>query len=111
MRRVLVMIAVLAWTLTGCGSPAKAEPVSIPVTLAAGGANPSGGRCEAKLGATVTVTVTSDRDDEIHVHGYDVSLPVKAGQTATATFTADKTGRYEVEAHHPALLICTLDVR
>jgi FtsP/CotA-like multicopper oxidase with cupredoxin domain len=48
-------------------------------------------------GEKVTLTITSDQPDEIHLHGYDLSKATTPGQTSIIEFTADKTGRFELE--------------
>ena len=45
----------------------------------------------------VTIKVTSDTDGELHLHGYDIPIEVKAGETVSHTFTADKTGNFLIE--------------
>jgi len=47
------------------------------------------GRVAVPLGSTITLEVTSDTTDEVHLHGYDVSVPVAPGAPASLTFTAD----------------------
>ncbi|MCD0448434.1 hypothetical protein LO762_04365 [Actinocorallia sp. API 0066] len=61
-------------------------------------------------GTKVRITVTADADDELHVHGYDKSAALKAGEPATVEFTADVSGRFEVETHGAHLLLFTLQV-
>jgi len=45
----------------------------------------------------VTMKITSDTDGEVHLHGYDLSFQVKAGQVVSETFKADKTGDFPIE--------------
>ncbi|MEN0069657.1 MAG: hypothetical protein AAGC63_01485 [Propionicimonas sp.] len=66
---------------------------------------------EVGKGDTVEFVITSDRDDEIHVHGVDLEIPVAAGETVTEQVVMEATGRFEVESHHPELLIVQLIVR
>lgn len=61
-------------------------------------------------GTKVRITVTSDADDELHVHGYDKALELKAGEPGSVEFTADVSGRFEVETHGAHLLLFTLQV-
>ena len=90
--------------------PAK-DALDLAITLADGTAEPNGERLDVPVGTTVVITVTSDRDDEVHVHGYDLEIPVKAGRTVTKEFVADETGSFEIESHEPELLIVRLQVR
>ena len=61
-------------------------------------------------GDEVRIEVTSDKADELHVHGYDKTADLKAGQTAVVEFTADQSGRFEVETHDSGLLLFNLEV-
>jgi len=47
----------------------------------------------------VILRVRSDVADELHVHGYDLSAPLPAGEQVSLTFVAGRSGRYEVELH------------
>ncbi len=55
--------------------------------------------------------ISSDRDDEVHVHGFDEKIAFKAGNHVRLNLIADRSGRFEVESHHPELLIVVLQVR
>lgn len=61
-------------------------------------------------GGKVRIEVTSDKPDELHVHGYDKTADLKAGETAVIEFTADQSGRFEVETHDSGLLLFNLEV-
>ena len=61
-------------------------------------------------GGKVRIEVTSDKADELHVHGYDRTAALKAGETAVVEFTADQSGRFEVETHDSGLLLFNLEV-
>lgn len=61
-------------------------------------------------GDKVRIEVTSDKADELHVHGYEKTADLKAGQTAVVEFTADQSGRFEVETHDSGLLLFNLEV-
>ncbi len=63
-----------------------------------------------EAGTTVEITVVSDTDDEGHLHGYDLEMPVTAGQPAVLTFTADMVGSFEYEFHESGALLFYLDV-
>ncbi len=47
----------------------------------------------------VILRVRSDVADELHVHGYDLSAPLPAGEQVSLTFVAGRSGRFEVELH------------
>ena len=60
---------------------------------------------------TVTVRVSSDVADEVHVHGYDKSVPVAAGGTGEVSFVANIPGVFEVEFEKSGKLLFTREVR
>ncbi len=68
-------------------------------------------RVEVDRGTQVRLEVTSDCSDELHVHGYDKTVPLTVGSPAAMTFVADLTGVFEVETHDSELLLCQLVVR
>ncbi|NKF24450.1 hypothetical protein [Solimonas marina] len=55
-----------------------------------------------QLGDSVELQVTAPHDDELHVHGYDLSLTLRAGVPATLRFEAAHAGRFDLELHHAA---------
>jgi hypothetical protein len=61
-------------------------------------------------GETVRFRVTSDEPEEIHVHGYDITKQVPAGETVTVSFKADITGIFEIEFHNSGALLAQLKV-
>ena len=62
------------------------------------------------VGETLTLTVTVDHDDELHIHGFEIEEEVKAGVPTTVQLTGKDTGVFEVELHHPELLLMTVAV-
>ncbi len=82
------------------------------IEVAATGGEPEGGvRTEAVgLGERVVLVVTSDLNDEVHVHGYDLTVDLVPGEPATLSFTADKPGAWEVELHEADNLLLELQV-
>jgi FtsP/CotA-like multicopper oxidase with cupredoxin domain len=65
---------------------------------------------QVHAGEMVTLHVTSDQDDELHLHGYDLHLSLRAGQRATLMFKAEHSGRFDYELHHAHLELGTLEV-
>ena len=59
---------------------------------------------------TVRFRVTSDVPEEIHVHGYDITKEVPAGETVTVSFKADINGIFEIEFHNSGALLAQLKV-
>ncbi len=61
-------------------------------------------------GETVRFRVRAPEDEEVHVHGYDISRDVKAGQTARISFKATIDGIFEIEFEHSGTEIAQLRV-
>ena len=72
---------------------------------------PPPAQVDLPLGETLTLTVTRDHDDELHAHGFDVEVPLKAGVPTQIALTGKTPGVYEVELHEPALTLLTVAVR
>ena len=99
-------------TATPAPTPSATKDVTqVVVRLADGKAEPNGERIELAKGDTVEFVVTSDRKDELHIHGMDLEIPVKPGKTVVEQVVLKQSGRFEVESHHPALVIVQLIVR
>lgn len=95
-------------TVSASASPAV---TTIEIQLKDGKVSPNGDRVDLNQGDQFVLDITSDRDDEVHVHGFDKDIEVSAGQHVRVPMTADRTGRFEVESHHPELLIVVLQIR
>jgi FtsP/CotA-like multicopper oxidase with cupredoxin domain len=54
---------------------------------------------EYRQGDTVRFRVRSSTPEEVHVHGYDLTLDVQPGRTARMSFEADLTGIWAIEFH------------
>jgi len=107
---VVVALAVLAglfWLFKPGATPAPAQPAPSqqvqPVTaaleirqghLAAGPAV-----IRAVQGQKVRIQLTSDRDAELHLHGYDLHVHLRAGTPAELAFIAVHSGRFDLEMH------------
>ncbi len=113
--RVIALVAASLLILTGCGTSSTqtttAAPVSIDITLQDGAADPVGERVDLSVGQQFTMNITSDRDDEIHVHGFDTTIDVTAGQPVSRTLTVEQVGTFEVESHDPVITIVILQIR
>ena len=67
-------------------------------------------RITAMTGDKVVFSVTADRADEVHVHGYDVMVPVRPGRASTVRLRAEIPGVFEVELEDSHLLLTQLRV-
>lgn len=61
-------------------------------------------------GNDVLITITSDQADELHLHGYDITVALKANTPATLSFTAKYPGRFGYELHHAHREIGAIEV-
>ena len=59
---------------------------------------------------TVRFQVRPPEDEEVHIHGYDISKDVKAGETTKIVFKADIDGIFEIEFEHSGTPIAELRV-
>jgi FtsP/CotA-like multicopper oxidase with cupredoxin domain len=108
-------------------APSEPQPVAAPAIGASQPAPPladvreftfeiAGGavRGPAQLivtqGERVTLRVRSDAADELHLHGYDISVPLPAGEQVVLKFVASNAGRFELELHRAHLELGALEV-
>ena len=105
---------------TRAQATSTAAPAATPTTTApantievgyTGGTITGGGRRSTTLGQPVIIRVTSDVADELHLHGYDKTVELKANGTATITFIADRPGIFEVELEKKQLKLFELEVK
>lgn len=64
-----------------------------------------------RQGEQVSIRVRSDVNDELHLHGYELTAPLPAGEDVALTFIAAKAGRFEVELHHSHRELGALEVQ
>jgi hypothetical protein len=97
-------------TETETATAAPPEGTQLVVTIRGG--EPAGGiaRAEAHKGDPVVVIVRSDVADEVHVHGYDLMADVAQGKPVRIAFTANLTGRFEIELEARGKQIAQLTV-
>ncbi|MGH3964249.1 MAG: hypothetical protein ACRDRY_13495 [Pseudonocardiaceae bacterium] len=96
--------------LTG-QQPAQTREKTISVRISDGKVEGVPARVEVDRGTQVRIDVTSDRSDELHIHGYDKTVPLTPGSPAVAQFVADLPGVFEVETHDSGVLLFQLVVR
>ncbi len=92
--------------------PAAGTPAGqrIEVTVAGGQVSGDTGRVPVAAGEEVTLVVTSDVADEIHVHGYDLTVALSPSRPAQLSFAATVPGVFEVELHEAGTVLLTLQV-
>ena len=101
---LLLAATALAASPAGCGGGSSSSARSTGPTemrievqrgLVAGGLE----RATFKKGDLVALVVLSDEDELVHLHGYDLSAPVKANVPAKLVFRATVPGRFEIWLH------------
>jgi hypothetical protein len=92
-------------------APAKPKPRAIVIVVDQG--RPRGGikRPKIEQGEKVVLLIRSDAGEAVHVHGYDIERPLTPGEPLRIPITATIPGRFEVELHHPDVLLAVLEVR
>jgi len=87
------------------------KPPPVPTIVLRNG-KPVGGMRELAFdsGEQVRFRVRSDVADEIHVHGYDLTADVAAGDAIAFAFPADIEGIFEVESHESGEQIAELRI-
>jgi hypothetical protein len=126
-----IALAASVLVLAGCGGGESGEPATTatttpsppPTTTAATepreieivveGGEPRGGieRPVIEKDERIVLVIRSDAGEEVHVHGYDVERPIAPGTPLRIPITASIPGRFEVELHHPDVLLAVLQVR
>lgn len=82
----------------------------IEISVSQGVVSPDSSQVSVPLGNGVRLLITSDVTEEVHVHGYDLTLDVAKGVPGELTFVADVPGSFEVELEQSGLLLCELRV-
>src|SRR4051812_9293392 len=81
-------------------APAAARPEKAFEFVVRDGKRVSGPESfRVRQGEHVTLRIESNATDELHLHGYDLKLAVKAGEPATLRFAASRSGRFGLELH------------
>jgi len=70
----------------------------------------SGVRVNVVAGSLVRIITSGEVADEVHVHGYDMTVDVTPGAEETLEFPADIPGIFEVELEDAGTLLFELEV-
>jgi hypothetical protein len=91
----------------------KPQPTVKTTRIVVKGGRPQGGiqRPVVKKGDRVRIVIRTDAGVDVHLHGYDITRPVKPGQPTVLAFRATIAGRFELELHHPDSVLADLQVR
>jgi hypothetical protein len=98
-------------TTTAETTSAAPKPRTIAIVVDQG--RPRGGiqRPKIQQGDKIVLVVRSDAGEEVHVHGYDIERELTPGKALRIPITANIPGRFEVELHHPDVLLAVLEVQ
>ena len=69
-----------------------------------------GGAMEVTEGDKVKIKVAVDAAGEVHLHGYDQEIELADNSIGEINFTADLTGRFELELHESGTALGALEV-
>ncbi len=94
---LLILLAGLFFVLRP--DPPAAEPKAQTFDLRVEDDSMTPEEIEVREGDRVKLRVESDAPVEFHVHGYDLEREAEPDETATLSFTADITGRFDIEGH------------
>ncbi len=116
MRRILVvavaLVAVALPTAAVAGTAAvNAKPVVIQIKAVDGKPVKGIKRPSVKKGRTVRFVIWTNVGTELHLHGYDIEKVPRKGKLTVIQFVAKVPGRFELELHHPDVLLAQLTVR
>jgi hypothetical protein len=135
----LALLALSVAVLAGCGTDAPTveagppSPSAVPTATASAGPAPTStlppgvdalfsfryengrvigpqGRIKVAKGQVVRLVVTSDKADEVHLHGYDEHVDVRAGGTVSLTVRATIPGVFECELEDLKVVLTRLQV-
>lgn len=93
---------------SGEGAPpdmAQGGPKTVVITVRGKNINPKPGKVDVKKGEPVLLVVITDSDNEVHVHGADIEKATKKATPTQIPLTFRQKGTFEVELHHPELLL------
>ena len=82
----------------------------VTVTITDGNVEIDDNRVKVDEGSTVGLLINSDQDDRVHVHGYEIIIPIDGSTPVDIAFTADLSGSFEVELEDVGLFLFDLQV-
>jgi hypothetical protein len=102
-----------ATTTTAPTTTAPKPPKPRTITIVAKGGRPQGGigRPTIDKGDKVVLVVKTDAGEAVHFHGYNIEKQVTPGTPVRIPFTANLPGRFELELHHPDVVLAVIEVR
>ena len=77
-----------------------AEAVQFSIAIRGRSVDPAHMTVRVTQGTAVELTFTADDTVELHLHGYNRSLTVRAGEATVMRLDAKVAGRFAIEGHH-----------
>ena len=112
--RLVAMLALVVATavvaLPTAAGAAKPKPVLLAYTVTDGKVVKGNKQPKVKKGRVIRIVVVANRGEEMHLHGYDLERVIRPRKQTVMQFTAKVPGRFELELHHPDVLIARLSV-
>jgi FtsP/CotA-like multicopper oxidase with cupredoxin domain len=110
---IVIVVVAVALIAGGGQSPGPAQGAGGPALVTVVGGEPDGGVkvLAYRKGDRVRLTVQSDRADVVHVHGYDLRVPVRMAGAARFSFAAKIEGEFVIELERTKRQIAALRVR
>lgn len=99
-----------ATTATSTTAETAVDVQVVELAYAGGEVTLGGDQVAVPAGQAVRLEVTSDVAEEVHVHGYELEVPLAAGETTAIELVGDLPGIWEVELHGSGQLLCELEV-
>ena len=95
---VLTALLLIAAAALACS---KTEPQarSFELEIAQGKLNLNPAVIKVNQDDQVTLKIRTDEAGLFHLHGYDLEVEIKPGQSAEMAFTANATGKFDIELH------------
>jgi hypothetical protein len=100
-------------TTTTAPTATTAAPKPTTIRIVVKGGRPQGGirRPSIGKGKKVVLVVETDAGEAVHLHGYNIEKTVTPGAPVRIPFTATLPGRFELELHHPDVVLAVLEVK
>ena len=99
----LALIALMALAAISVAGSARSEELRVlELTMKERQIEAPQSTLRVNQGERIAFRVHSDETAELHLHGYDVKIPLEANQTSDVRFLADVAGRFPITLHEPA---------
>ena len=98
----LALTVLMGFTAIGMASRTSAEELRVfELAIAERQLASPDKTLRAQEGEELEFRVRSDETAELHVHGYDLMIPLQAGETTVTRLLATVAGRFPVTLHEP----------